>query len=746
MGGYRRSGYEQSMARPFSTCCISSIRCAWGAWACTRTGRYTAVFFFSAVWKRKEGGDQRGMLHTVAGVTRRSTSLATARWASHAVARAGGSNRAFTVWQRQMHPAAKEPAGGGGRSPGVINLRGAAGGASGDRGYGWSRGDGEAGAGASRAGLGLAGAAVCGVVSAFWLGCGEEGRVARADFVPRRFLTTIDFGSPVPPTPSKIYPYVIISHPRAIVAQAAMETLTRADPDKEVLVVADRYNFDDQQGSRLYAGAFGKRKDSTGGAPDTERGRQMITAFTTGQGKALETVPSLPPMPQVADNKNVHICTTAHVIALDVENKIVTLSDGRVLGFGKVLLATGCREAVLPGVPDSLQHHVTNLRKVKDFDRVQSLAKSGEAKRIVVVGGGFLGCEVASQLQATGKRNGVEVVHLYVEPGALYRYVPVYFADYITERLRQLGVVEKPYHMVLQIREPASKKDRNNRLELVLQGFEQTSLECSHVVFAPTHLEGNTLLAEEAGLEIDRKCGGVMVNSEMMARTDVYVAGDTASYPDGVLGRRRMQSYDHSYHSGALAASNMAFNGRQSYHHLPVITSYGGPLGMDVVVLGDIDSTFEMYSIVQTAGRFDPTQLVATAGAKGGGGGNGESGDAQAGGAAPWGMWEKGIVWYLKDRRVVGCMLLNLSENTEQVRELIRSKLTYQSRMCAAGPLCARSIPHPRSTRALFSPPSLIPPPQPRRGLRARALSCLSISLQMARSGSWSWNKRCSWI
>ena len=35
MGGYRRSGYEQSMARPFSTCCISSIRCAWGAWACT---------------------------------------------------------------------------------------------------------------------------------------------------------------------------------------------------------------------------------------------------------------------------------------------------------------------------------------------------------------------------------------------------------------------------------------------------------------------------------------------------------------------------------------------------------------------------------------------------------------------------------------------------------------------------------------------------------------------------------------
>ena len=76
----------------------------------------------------------------------------------------------------------------------------------------------------------------------------------------------------------------------------------------------------------------------------------------------------------------------------------------------------------------------------------------------------------------------VEVVHLYVEPGALYRYVPVYFADYMTERLRQLGVVEKPYHMVLQIREPENKKDKNNKLGLVLQGFEVTSLDCSHVV------------------------------------------------------------------------------------------------------------------------------------------------------------------------------------------------------------------------------------------------------------------------
>jgi len=220
------------------------------------------------------------------------------------------------------------------------------------------------------------------------------------------------------------------------------------------------------------------------------------------------------------------------------------------------------------------------------------------------------------------------------------------------------------------------------QVELVLQGFEQTSMECSHVVFAPTHLDGNVELAKESGLEIDAKCGGVMVNSEMMARTDVYVAGDTASYPDKVLGRRRMQSYDHSYHSGALAANNMALKMRNPYNHLPVITSYGGPLGMDVVVLGDIDSTMEMYSIVQTAGRFDPSGLV-----------NGANKNASAKGTdnietttpSPWGVWEKGIVWYLKDKRVVGAMLLNLSESTEQVKDLISNRLTYECRVQEAG-------------------------------------------------------------
>ncbi|EKX40522.1 hypothetical protein GUITHDRAFT_113308 [Guillardia theta CCMP2712] len=473
-----------------------------------------------------------------------------------------------------------------------------------------------------------------------------------------RFNTTHsgNFSEPLPVIPTKIFKYIIIAHPKAVVAQSALAVLTQNDPEAEILVVSDRYNFDDQQGSRLYSGTFvGK-----------ETGRQMITSFTASSGKS-DLLPKLSSQPL---GKNVEICTTAHVVSLDVENKVVTLSDGRVVSFGKCLLATGCKEAKLPGVPDHLKKHVTNLRKVKDFERVQKMVRNGEVKKIVVVGGGFLGCEVASKLKTEGSSKQVEIIHAYVEPGALYRYVPVYFSDYMTELLRAMGVQERPYHMVLQICEPVDKKHFN--LNLVLQGFEKTQLDCDHVVFAPTHLEGNVELAEASGLEIDSKSKGVMVNSEMLARTDIYVAGDTASYPDQVLGRRRMQSYDHSFYSGALAARNMSLNGREAYNHLSVVSSHGGPLGLDVVVLGDIDSTMEMYSIAQTSGRFDPNGLVA------------QESDTDAKNkddAKPWGLWEKGIVYYLRDRRVVGAMLLNLNERTDDVRNLIRSGLRYQHRM-----------------------------------------------------------------
>mmetsp|Transcript_16549 Transcript_16549/g.39052 ORF Transcript_16549/g.39052 Transcript_16549/m.39052 type:complete len:607 (+) Transcript_16549:51-1871(+) len=472
--------------------------------------------------------------------------------------------------------------------------------------------------------------------------------------------------------PSKHYPYIIVAHPRAVVTQSALNILQEEDPHAPIFVVADRYNFDNGEGSRLYTSRIHTR--DTGASSQGMGGRQgdrreNISTFTASGSKLdAELLPSLEgfqPSPKV------EMCLTAHVVSLDTANKTVELSDGRIISFGRCLLATGCREAKLPGIPPGLEQHVTNLRKVKDFERVQQMVSEGAVKRIVVVGGGFLGCEVASKLAALAKiKKKVEVVHAYVEPGALYRYVPVYFSDYVTERLRSLGVTEKPYHMVLSIKEPADKKGDSN-VQLVLQGFEKEALDCGHVIFAPTHLEGNVELAEQAGLEIDTKCGGVLVNAEMLARSDIYVAGDTASYPDRNLGRRRMQSYDHSFHSGALAAMNMVRNGRQEYTHLPIITSQGGPLGLDIVVLGDLDSSMEMYSIAQTSGSQEDTPCIHQAR-------DDDSNEKKP--PVHWGTWERGVVYYLKNRQVVGAMLLNASAYTGEVKDLIRAGNRYDHR------------------------------------------------------------------
>lgn len=77
-----------------------------------------------------------------------------------------------------------------------------------------------------------------------------------------------------------------------------------------------------------------------------------------------------------------------------------------------------------------------------------------------------------------------------------------------------------------------------------------------HVIVA-AGLQPNTTIAKNSGLEIDPKYGGILVNAELEARSDVFVAGDVCSYHDVVLGRRRVEHYDHAVMSGRTAGLNM---------------------------------------------------------------------------------------------------------------------------------------------------------------------------------------------
>lgn len=90
----------------------------------------------------------------------------------------------------------------------------------------------------------------------------------------------------------------------------------------------------------------------------------------------------------------VKLLTGATVEDLNIAEQSLTLNNGKVLKYGKVLLATGGIPKTLPVLKGAGEGKVTTFRSVEDFKKLHSLVKSAD-KKIVIVGGGFLGSELA---------------------------------------------------------------------------------------------------------------------------------------------------------------------------------------------------------------------------------------------------------------------------------------------------------------------------------------------------------------
>jgi programmed cell death 8 (apoptosis-inducing factor) len=106
-------------------------------------------------------------------------------------------------------------------------------------------------------------------------------------------------------------------------------------------------------------------------------------------------------------------------------------------------------------------------------------------------------------------------------------------------------------------------------------------IEGDHVVVS-VGIRPNNQLAMAAELEVDPKNGGIMVNQEFQAsRSNIYASGDVASYYDPVLGRRRVEHYDHAVMSGKFAARNMT-GAKIPYLHQPFFWSDLGSVGYEV--------------------------------------------------------------------------------------------------------------------------------------------------------------------
>lgn len=172
----------------------------------------------------------------------------------------------------------------------------------------------------------------------------------------------------------------------------------------------------------------------------------------------------------------------------------------------------------------------------------------------------------------------------------------------------------------------------------------------------------NTSLAKSAGLEVDSAQGGFLVNAELQARHNVWVAGDAASFYDIKLGRRRVEHHDHAIVSGKLAGENMTGSHKPYWHQSMFWSDLGPTIGFEAI--GLTDSSLQTVAVYAKSSPNDETPKVDSEG-------NREQKDEAEKSAKTTidehskspnnkDQYQKGVVFYLKDNKVVGVVLWNV--------------------------------------------------------------------------------------
>ena len=311
------------------------------------------------------------------------------------------------------------------------------------------------------------------------------------------------------------------------------------------------------------------------------------------------------------DDEHVDLVTDTTVTAIDPDAHVVRLADGTSVGFGKLLLATGAEPRTLAVDPGP---RVVYYRTAADYQRLRGLV--GPDSHVVVVGGGYIGSEIASALV----QNDVAVTLVLDLEDVQEQMFPRALAASLTKAFEDRGVTV--VHGSVERGE-----DTGDGVRIRLD--DGTDIVADAAVIGVGVLP-RTGLAEAAGIDVDN---GIVVDEHLRtSATDVYAAGDVASYPDALLGRRRVEHVDHAEKSGELAGKVMA-GSDDTYDYTPFFWS-------DI-----LDAGYE--AIGETSSRLDMVEDWK----------DGEIGT--------------GVVYYLTSGAVRGVLLWNVWDSVDKARELI---------------------------------------------------------------------------
>ncbi len=312
----------------------------------------------------------------------------------------------------------------------------------------------------------------------------------------------------------------------------------------------------------------------------------------------------------------VHRGVAARMLDL-AEHRVVT-AEG-VETYDRLLLATGARPRSLP--VDTGDAPVATLRTIEDAKRLR--AAFGEGRRIVLIGGGWIGLEVA----AAARRAGSEVTVLEALEQPLVGVLGPEVAEVFAALHRRHGV---------DVRTGAAVTDVEPGADATTVHVDGGAPVAADLVVVGIGAVPDVELAEAAGLATD---DGVLVDAHLATSDpDVFAAGDVANAEHPLLGGRiRVEHWDTAQQQGALAARNLAGAGEQ-YDRLPFFFTDQYDLGMEYV--GSIAPAG--YDEVALRGDTDGLDFQA---------------------------------WWLKDGRVAAGMHVNQWDATDEIRRLVGQRV-----------------------------------------------------------------------
>jgi 3-phenylpropionate/trans-cinnamate dioxygenase ferredoxin reductase subunit len=306
---------------------------------------------------------------------------------------------------------------------------------------------------------------------------------------------------------------------------------------------------------------------------------------------------------------DLHLGRTAN--SIDPHKKIVRDDQGSEYTYEKLLLATGGTPRELPFDVEAIIY----FRTLQDYQHLRELSTQNE--HFGVIGGGFIGSEIAAALAMNGKK----VTLLFPEAGIGGYIYHAELADYLNDFYRQKGVEVISGVSVNDIQK------KNGTYQLTTDKGHKINVEG---VVAGIGIQPNVELAQSAGLKVGN---GIVVDETLHTSTpDIFAAGDVAEFHNPALGKRvRIEHEDNANTMGQQAGRNMA-GANDPYLHLSYFYSDLFELGYEAI--GELNPHLE--TVVDWK---DPFQ--------------------------------KGVIYYLADGRVRGVLLWNVWDTVPKARDLI---------------------------------------------------------------------------